>query len=68
MNTWDQIGEFLFAIMMGFGILYVIGTIISATIDTLTLVVGIASITLALSIIYAKRKGKNIKEVSKNEK
>lgn len=63
MNTWNQIGEFMFAIMMGFGILYVIGTIISATIDTLTFVVGIASITLALSIIYAKHKGKNIKEV-----
>lgn len=64
MKLWNQIGEFLFVIVMGFGILYVIGTIISATIDTLTFIVGIVSITLALSIVYAKRKGKNIKEIS----
>ena len=54
----------MFAIMMGLGILYVIGTILSTTIDTLTFIVGIVSIILTLSIVYANRKKKNIKEVS----
>jgi len=64
MKLWNQIGEFMFAIMMGLGILYVIGTILSTTIDTLTFIVGIVSIILTLSIVYANRKKKNIKEVS----
>ena len=58
MNTWDQTGEFIFAIMIGFGILYIIGTIM-CTLNTLPLIAAITAITLTLSIAYVKTKKNN---------
>lgn len=55
---WNELGEIMFATMAIAGVMYVIGTIATGTIDILTFVVGITSIALALVIAVAKRKGK----------
>lgn len=54
-KTWYIIRDLLLVSMVVSGFMYMVATIATGIVDTLTLLIGISSIIVAVSVAYHKR-------------